>query len=101
MCYEHSVPERITGLDGNDSTGSGQRSECARQPWFRRKIAPGVSALIVKTRSGKPYRCPQWSISVINGSVRASTHSSRLESRHLRAEGQFFLGRDLLDQQVH
>jgi len=57
-----------------------------------------VSALIVKTRAGSRI-LPCGSISVINGSVRASTLVAEWHPS-TGTEGQFFLGRDLLDQQV-
>jgi CBS domain-containing protein len=80
-----------------DCTGSavGRVREAALVPQEDRSR---VSALIVKTGSGNRI-LPCGSISVINGSVRASTQAADWNASSA-SEGQFFLGRDLLDQQV-
>lgn len=87
----------LLGLTVYDCTGNtvGRVREAALVPQEDRSR---VSALIVKTGSGSRI-LPCASISVINGSVRASTPVADWNPS-TGAEGQFFLGRDLLDQQV-
>jgi sporulation protein YlmC with PRC-barrel domain len=87
----------LLGLPVFDCTGNsvGRVREAALLPQEDRSR---VSALIIRTRSGSRI-LPCGSISVINGSVRASTPVTDW-SPFTGAEGQFFLGRDLLDQQV-
>jgi magnesium transporter len=87
----------LLGLTVYDCSGStaGRVREAALLPQEDRSR---VSALIVKTRSGSRI-LPCGAISVINGSVRASTPAAEWHP-FTGAEGQFFLGRDLLDQQV-
>ncbi len=87
----------LLGLTVYDCSGSivGRVREAALVPQEDRNK---VSALIVKTVSGSRI-LPCGSISVINGSVRASTLVAEWNPA-TGAEGQFFLGRDLLDQQV-
>lgn len=87
----------LLGLTVYDCSGSlvGRVREASLVPQEDRNK---VSALIVKTSSGSRI-LPCGSISVINGSVRASTLVADWNPA-TAAEGQFFLGRDLLDQQV-
>jgi magnesium transporter len=87
----------LLGLTVYDCSGTtvGHVREAALVPQEDRNR---VSALIVKTRAGSRI-LPCGSISVINGSVRASTLVAEWNPA-TGSEGQFFLGRDLLDQQV-
>jgi len=87
----------LLGLTVYDCSGStvGRVREAALVPQEDRNR---VSALIVKTSAGSRILPCGW-ISVINGSVRASTLVAEWNPA-TGSEGQFFLGRDLLDQQV-
>jgi len=87
----------LLGLTVYDCTGHavGRVREAALVPQEDRSR---VAALIVKTGGGNRI-LPCGCISVINGGVRASTPASDW-SASSATEGQFFLSRDLLDQQV-
>ncbi len=87
----------LLGLTVYDCSGSavGRVHEAALVPQEDRSR---VSALIVKTAGGNRI-LPCASISVINGSIRASTLAADWNASS-SSEGQFFLSRDLLDQQV-
>jgi sporulation protein YlmC with PRC-barrel domain len=88
----------LLGLTVQDSTGAamGRVREAALVPQEDRSK---VSALIVKTRAGS-RTLPCSAISGIDaGVVRASTALAEWTPAN-GAEGQFLLGRDLLDQQV-
>src|SRR5882757_291507 len=87
----------LLGLMVYDSTGvaTGRVREAALIPQEDRSK---VSALIVRTRAGS-RTLPCSAVSGINGGVRASTTLAEW-SPATGAEGQFLLGRDLLDQQV-
>src|SRR6266550_2377855 len=88
----------LLGLKVYDSTGtaSGRVREAALVPQEDRSR---ISALIVKTRAGS-RTLPCSAVSGIDGGViRASTTAAEWSPAN-GTEGQFFLSRDLLDQQV-